>query len=57
MILVEPYEVKAQTADGLSTTKWVKLGEYKVLPNHVQQQQAETHYYTSPKKLLAKCKS
>ncbi|MDN3546874.1 Fic family protein [Mucilaginibacter aquaedulcis] len=48
MILVEPYEVKAQTAEGALTSKWIKLGEYKILPNHVQTATGETHYYTSP---------
>lgn len=48
MVLVEPYEVKAQTADGQPTTKLIKLGEYKTSPNHVQTVTGEMHYYTSP---------
>ena len=48
MILVEPYDVKAQTADGLPTTKRITLGEYKTLPNHVKTATGETHYYATP---------
>lgn len=48
MILVEPYEVKAQTADGTPTSKRINLGEYKTSPNHVQTATGETHYYISP---------
>ena len=54
MILVEPYDVKAQTADGLPTTKRIKLGEYKTLPNHVKTTTGEIHYYSSPEETPAK---
>ena len=54
MILVEPYDVKAQTTDGLPTTKRVTLGEYKILPNHVQTATGETHYYATPEETPAK---
>src|ERR1700761_4378097 len=33
MILVEPYKVPAQTAEGAATTKQITLGEYKTAPN------------------------
>lgn len=48
MILVEPYDVKAQTADGLPTTKRITLGEYKTQSNHVKTATGETHYYATP---------
>ncbi|MEO8885164.1 MAG: Fic family protein [Mucilaginibacter sp.] len=54
MILVEPYEVKAQTAEGQSTTKQIALGEYKKSPNHVKTATGELHYYASPEETPAK---
>lgn len=54
MILVEPYDVKAKTADGLPTTKRIALGEYKLLPNHVKTSTGEIHYYASPEETPAK---
>jgi Fic family protein len=54
MILVEPYEVKAQTSDGSPTTKRITLGEYKTSPNHVQTATGEIHYYTTPEETPAK---
>jgi Fic family protein len=54
MILVEPYDVKAQTADGLATKKRITLGEYKKLPNHVKTATGETHYYATPEETPAK---
>jgi Fic family protein len=54
MILVEPYDVKAQTADGLPTTKRITLGEYKTSPNHVKTATGEIHYYAAPEETPAK---
>jgi Fic family protein len=54
MVLVEPYDVKAQTADGLPTTKRITLGDYKTSPNHVQTATGETHYYATPEETPAK---
>jgi Fic family protein len=54
MILVEPYNVKAQTADGIPTTKHIALGEYKTSANHVQTATGETHYYATPEDTPAK---
>jgi len=48
MILVEPYDSPATTADGLPTTKRIALGEYKTSPNHVKTSTGEIHYYASP---------
>jgi Fic family protein len=54
MILVEPYDIKAQTADGLPTTKRITLGEYKTIPNHVKTTTGEIHYYSTPEETPAK---
>jgi Fic family protein len=54
MILVEPYDVKAQTTDGQPTTKRITLGEYKTSANHVQTATGETHYYATPEETPAK---
>ncbi len=48
MILVEPYEVKAQTADGSPTSKMISIGEYKTQANHVETATGEIHYYSTP---------
>jgi Fic family protein len=53
-ILVESYTVKAQTDDGKSTTKQIKLGVYKTSPNHVKTITGETHYYATPEETPAK---
>jgi Fic family protein len=54
MILVEPYQVDAQTADGKPTTKTIKLGEYKEMSNHVKTATGETHYYATPDEVKVK---
>ena len=48
MILVEPYKVEAQTADGSPTSKMISIGEYKTQANHVQTATGEIHYYSTP---------
>jgi Fic family protein len=54
MILVEPYDVKAQTAEGTPTTKRIIPGVYKTTANHVQTATGETHYYATPEETPAK---
>ncbi len=54
LILVEPYQVKAQTADGRPTTKTIQLGQYKTSPNHVETRTGAIHYYASPEETPAK---
>lgn len=54
MILVEPYEVKAKTKEGLPTSKRISLGEYKKLPNHVETSTGQLHYYATPEETPAK---
>ena len=54
MILVEPYDSPAQTADGQLTTKRIALGIYKTSANHVQTATGEIHYYASAEETPAK---
>lgn len=53
-ILVEPYNVPAQTADGLATIKKINLGEYKSSSNHVRTATGELHYYATPEETPVK---
>lgn len=48
IVLQEPYEVDAQSPEGLPVKKRITLGQYKTMPNHVRTQTGETHYYASP---------
>ncbi len=54
IILVEPYKIKAITPNGDPTTKWIKLGEYKDTPNHVETLTGEMHYYATPEETPSK---
>jgi len=56
MILVEPYDSPAKTAEGLPTTKRITLGEYKTSANHVKTATGEIHYYATPEETPAKMK-
>ncbi len=53
MILVEPYDSPAKTADGTPTKKRITLGEYKTAPNHVKTVTGEIYYYASPEETPA----
>lgn len=48
IILVEPYDMPAQTASGQRATRRITPGNYKTMPNHVQTSSGEMHYYASP---------
>lgn len=48
VLLVEPYQVAAQTLEGVRTQKAIALGEYKTQPNHVQTPTGEIHYFATP---------
>nr|WP_295926037.1 Fic family protein [uncultured Dyadobacter sp.] len=48
LLLKEPYEVKAITAEGLPTTKRVEIGQYKKLPNHVLTSTGEIFRFATP---------
>jgi Fic family protein len=54
LILVEPYQVKAQTPDGRPTAKTIQLGQYKTSPNHVETRTGAIHYYATPEETPAK---
>jgi Fic family protein len=54
IVLVEPYKIRAQTADGLPTERTIQIGQYKSMPNHVITQTGETHYYATPEETPAR---
>ena len=53
ILLVEPYETRAESLDGTPTTKLVHLGEYKSLPNHVRTVTGAIHHYARPEETAA----
>jgi Fic family protein len=48
ILLVEPYDVDAITADGRLTRRRIAIGCYKTAPNHVRTATGETHFYATP---------
>jgi len=54
MILHEEYEIDAVTADGQPTKKFIKLGKYKTIPNHVKTITGETFRFATPEETPAK---
>jgi Fic family protein len=54
LLLKEPYEVDAITPDGKPTKRWIKIGEYKSVPNHVRTKTGEIHYFASVEETPAK---
>jgi Fic family protein len=48
ILLIEPYDVDAITADGWPTRRRIAIGCYKTAPNHVRTTTGETHFYASP---------
>lgn len=53
VILHEPYERKAITADGQPTTKRIEIGKYKKSANHVQTATGEIFYFATPEETPA----
>jgi Fic family protein len=53
MILKEPYEADAITADGQRVKKQIKIGQYKTTPNHVLTVTGEIFRYASPEETPA----
>jgi cell filamentation protein, protein adenylyltransferase len=53
ILLVEPYKMPAETLDGKKSTKVVRLGEYKTLPNHVRTPNGSIYHYASPEETPA----
>ncbi|MCB0196699.1 MAG: Fic family protein [Anaerolineae bacterium] len=54
ILMVEPYEVKAITPDGLQTRRKIIPGQYKTMPNHVRTSTGAFHYYATPEETPAK---
>lgn len=54
LVLKEPYEVNAITADGQPTKKRIIPGQYKTLPNHVRTSTGEIFYFANPEETPAK---
>ncbi len=54
IILKQPYQVDAVTPDGKPTKKWIAIGKYKTIPNHVKTQTGEMFYFASPEETPAK---
>lgn len=48
VLLVEPYEVKSLSPEGLPVSRRVEIGKYKVAPNHVVTATGAIHYFSSP---------
>jgi Fic family protein len=53
IILNEPYERPAITADGKPTTKKIEVGQYKRTPNHVKTATGEIFYFATPEETPA----
>jgi Fic family protein len=53
LILKEPYEMPAITADGQPTVKRVEIGRYKTSPNHVLTNTGEIFRFASPEETEA----
>ena len=53
VLLKEPYEMDAVTADGRLTKRLIAVGRYKTAPNNVRTSTGETHYYTPPEQVGA----
>ncbi len=54
LILVKDYWSEAQTPDGRSTPKRIKVGEYKAHPNHVRLASGDIFKYAEPHEVPAK---
>jgi Fic family protein len=48
MMLRERYQVQAITSEGVPTKKWIEVGQYKTLPNHVITKTGETFFFAEP---------
>jgi len=53
VILHEPYENPAITADGKNTTRRIEIGKYKKMANHVKTATGEIFYFASPEETPA----
>jgi Fic family protein len=48
VLLVEPYEMPAITAEGWPTKRRIAIGQYKTASNSVRTSTGEMHYYAAP---------
>lgn len=48
VLLGEPYEAWAETAEGLRVRRTITPGQFKTQPNHVLTQTGEVHHYARP---------
>lgn len=55
LLLKEPYEVDAISPDGQHTKRWIEVGKYKSVPNHVSTKTGELSTLHQWKKLHRKC--
>jgi Fic family protein len=54
ILLKEPYQVDAVTTDGKPTKRWIQVGQYKSMPNHVKTVTGETFYFAMPEETPSK---
>ena len=57
LLLRERYESKATTHEGVATTKWIEVGQYKSQPNHVVTATGETFHFAEPYEVPGKMQS
>lgn len=53
LLLKESYQKEAITADGLPTKRWIEVGKYKSVPNHVKTKTGEIFYFAKPEETPA----
>jgi len=54
LLLKEPYEVDAITPDGKPTKRWIQVGQYKSVPNHVLTKTGEIFRFATPEETPSK---
>lgn len=53
ILLVEPYEMPAVTADGYPTKRHIAVGQYKTAPNSLRTSTGQMHFYATPEEAPA----
>lgn len=54
ILLKERYQVEAVTPDGKPTKRWIQVGQYKSVPNHVKTVTGEIFYFATPEETPSK---
>jgi Fic family protein len=54
LILKERYQSKAETAEGIVTSKWIEVGQYKTAANHVRTATGEIFRFAEPNEVPAR---